>query len=119
MSRSVGAEAEQKAVRFLKEQGYRVLETNYACRMGEIDIVCEEGPTLVFVEVRYRKHSRYGFPEETIGREKKRRVANTARFYLVDRKLGERECRFDVVSILGDKPPILQRNAFQDNLYRS
>jgi putative endonuclease len=119
-TRSVGAEAEQRAVRFLEGQGYRVIHRNYACRMGEVDLICEDGETLAFVEVRYRKASRYGYPEETITREKKRRIANTARYFLLERKLpAERECRFDVVSILGENEPILQKNAFEEDTYRS
>ena len=118
-SRSVGGEAERRAAQYLETQGFKVIERNFTCRLGEIDLVCEEGATLVFVEVRSRKWSRYGHPEESISREKKRRIANTARLYLLERKLGERECRFDVVSILGSDPPIHQRDAFDDSFYKS
>lgn len=115
---SVGSEAEQKAAAFLEGQGYKILERNYRCRLGEIDLICEEAGALVFVEVRHRRWSRYGYPEETITREKKRRIANTARSWLTERRIADRECRFDVVSILGDAAPVLQRNAFEDTTYR-
>jgi putative endonuclease len=116
-TRSVGGQAEQRAARFLEAQGYRILERNYACRLGEIDIVAEEGDVLCFVEVRWRARSRYGYPEESIGRDKKRRISVTARQYLVERKIEGRGCRFDVVSILGDDEPVLQRDAFESDYY--
>lgn len=117
MSRSVGIEAEQKAVRFLESQGYRIVERNYSCRLGEIDIIAEEVDVLCFVEVRSRKRSRYGYPQESITYEKKRRISLTARHFLLARKIEGRSCRFDVVSILGDEAPVLQRNAFESNYY--
>ena len=118
MSRSVGAAAEQKAAQFLESLGYVVLDRNYRCRMGEIDLVCEEGDVLCFVEVRARRHTRYGLPEETITREKKRRIALTARRYLVEKGITERACRFDVVTIVGEGDPVLQRDAWEDVTYR-
>ena len=119
MSRSVGNKAEDAAVRFLVSQGYKILDRNYTCRMGEIDIIAERGDMLCFVEVRMRSNGRYGLPQETIGREKKRKVALTARQYLIERKIEERVCRFDVVTIVGNNEPVLQTNAYEDDTYKN
>jgi len=114
VSRSVGQVAEQKAARFLEGLGYRILHRNYTTRLGEIDIVAEDaGGVLTFVEVRHRRRTRYGVPEETITYEKKRRLWVTARHYLVTHGAEARECRFDVVTIVGDEEPRLQIDAFR------
>lgn len=114
-SSSVGSWAERKAALYLEEQGYKILQRNYRCRSGEVDLVCEDVGIIVFVEVRWRARSRYGYPEETITYDKLRNIVITARHYLATHKLEDRECRFDVVAILGDEAPQLQRDAFRAN----
>src|SRR5438093_6481577 len=98
MSRSVGDEAERRAAQFLQTQGYTILHRNYAGRAGEIDLIAEEQGVLCFIEVRARAHSRYGYPEETITAQKKRRITITARQYLAAHRMEDRECRFDVIT---------------------
>ncbi|HZS38211.1 MAG TPA: YraN family protein [Polyangia bacterium] len=111
MSRAAGAEAERRAEQFLTRLGFRILDRNFTCKGGELDLVCDDDGTLVFVEVRARKHGDFGTPEETISATKRRRLVLAARHYLV--KLGEeRACRFDVVAIEGDEVRHL-RDAFR------
>jgi putative endonuclease len=101
MSRAAGAEAERRAAEYLAERGFRILDRNFTCKGGELDLVCDDGGTLVFVEVRARKDGDHGAPEETIGATKRRRLVLAARHYLA--KLGaEPACRFDVVAIEGE-----------------
>src|SRR5258706_13975095 len=102
MSRAAGATAERLAADYLEQHlGFRLLETNYTCKGGEIDLVCDDAGTLVFVEVRARRDARHGTPEETVGGKKQRRLIHAARHYLMKRKIDDRACRFDVVAIEG------------------
>ena len=102
MSRALGAEAEARAAQFLQRKRFRVLDRNWTCRGGELDLVCEDGDTLVFVEVRARKDTRHGAPLETVRDLKRRRLIRAAEVYLTKKGLWERACRFDVVAIAGD-----------------
>ena len=97
MSRKLGAVAEQRAAVFLSGLGYRVLERNFTCRMGELDIVAQDGDTVVFVEVRSRASLSYGLAAETIVMAKRRKLIKTASLYAQARGL---DCpmRFDVVA---------------------
>ena len=103
-----GRGAEELAVAYLRRQGYEVLERNVRMRFGEIDVVARDGPTLCFIEIRSRSSDRFGLPEESINREKRRRLVRLAEGYLqrpsAMLRAGLREpagpVRFDVLSIL-------------------
>jgi putative endonuclease len=92
-------------------RGFHVLERNFTCRGGEIDLVCEDRDTLVFIEVRARRDGRFGGPAATISSQKRQRLIHAARIYLASRH-EERACRFDVVAIEGGVITHLQ-NAFE------
>ncbi len=110
--RETGRQYEEKAVSFLRQQGYVILEKNYRDRLGEIDIVAEEGAYLVFVEVKYRRDMRNGYPEEAVSARKQGRIRHTASWYLYRHGYGEdTPCRFDVVSIVGEEISLF-RDAF-------
>lgn len=98
----IGAQFELKAVVFLKNLGYEILERNFRLRFGEIDIIARDGETVVFVEVRYRANNDFGAPMETIGPVKRRKIRRTALAYVSGKGL---DCpmRFDVVSIEADR----------------
>lgn len=100
----IGSEGERAAAEFLEARGYRILERNYRTRLGEIDLVAEEGRTLVFIEVKVRRNDRFGGPAAAITSAKQSRIARLAQQYVVSRRLGERPCRFDVVLIRGGDP---------------
>ncbi|HEX6829319.1 MAG TPA: YraN family protein [Burkholderiales bacterium] len=91
-----GAEAERLAERFLAEQGLRLVERNYRCRFGEIDLIMREGDTLVFVEVRLRTHPGFGGAGASITTAKRARLLRTARHYLAGLSRAP-QCRFDAV----------------------
>lgn len=111
--RQTGTRYEQFAVRFLEEQGYRILEKNFRCRQGEIDLIARDGEYLVFLEVKYRKDDRMGTGGEAVGKLKQGRIIRCARCYLMRHaEYMETPCRFDVVSVLGEKAA-LYRDAFR------
>ena len=101
--RATGARYEETAVDFLRQMGYEILERNYRDRLGEIDIVAEEGGYLVFVEVKYRRNADSGVPAEAVTLQKQRDIRMTAHYYLYSRRYGDIPCRFDVVSILAQE----------------
>ena len=100
--RAVGTAYERQAGAFLSEQGYEILQYNYRCARGEIDIIAREGGYLVFVEVKYRKDIRGGHPLEAVNLSKQRKICRTAEYYCLRYGYGEETpCRFDVIGILG------------------
>ena len=96
-----GAAAEEKAAAYLAARGLRLLERNFRVRGGEIDLVCQDGGTTVFVEVRLRSRADYGGAAASITAEKQRRLILAARHWLV--RHGERNCRFDAVLMDGER----------------
>lgn len=93
--RSAGDQAEALAAAFLERRGLRVLERNWRVRGGEIDLICDDHGSLVFVEVRLRTHSEFGGAAASITVTKQRRVILAARHYLAGKR--EQPCRFDAV----------------------
>jgi putative endonuclease len=99
VTRGDGAEA--RAAVFLEERGLKIIARNYRCRFGEIDLVAQTGPTLVFVEVRARTSDRFGGAAASITHAKRRKLLATARYYLRCHGAREVPCRFDVVLLTG------------------
>lgn len=105
-----GREAESRAEAFLRERGYRVLERNARAPGGEIDLVCVDGDTLVFVEVKRRDGARFGSAFSAVDARKRRRLRTAAADYA--QILAPRaRIRFDVVALDGDRTT-LHRDAF-------
>lgn len=109
--RATGADYERKAAAFLESKGYEILEFNFHCRMGEIDIVAKDGEYLVFVEVKYRENARKGHPLEAVSVQKQRTISKCAVYYMTKKGLSYMPVRFDVVGILGEEIQLVQ-NAF-------
>ena len=99
--RQTGAVYEKKAGAYLEEQGYVILQYNYRCRAGEVDIVARDGSFLVFCEVKYRSDRRKGSPLDAVDERKQRTIYRCAMFYLMEHRLQEVPCRFDVIGIEG------------------
>ena len=95
-----GKTGEGIASGFLTQNGYQILDVNYRCPIGEIDIVAREKGELVFVEVKTRKSSALGYPEQAVGTAKQKKMSQLALWYLRDKKVGDAPVRFDVVAIL-------------------
>lgn len=109
--RRIGSKYEREAGIFLEKQGYQVLEYNYRCRTGEIDLIAKENECLVFCEVKYRADNRNGSPLEAVGEQKRKRIFRCALHYLATKGGWEMPCRFDVVGITGEEF-CLVKNAF-------
>jgi len=110
--RRVGTLYEKRAADYLEKRGYRILERNYRCRKGEIDLIAMDGGTLVFLEVKYRRTGSSGDPAEAVNLPKQRTICRVADYYRITHKIGEQvSCRFDVVAILGEEIRLYQ-NAF-------
>lgn len=118
-----GRTGEALAATYLEERGFRVMDRNYRFERSEVDIVCflpapryEDGGELVFVEVKTRRGTGFGLPEEAVGADKQRHLVKAARAWLHERRMEGTPCRFDVVSILlrnGAEPEIHHiENAF-------
>lgn len=124
--RAAGAVYEQRAADYLEKCGYRILQRNFRCRMGEIDIIAQDPgsdessseestkecgiresrirPTLVFVEVKYRRTAGSGGPEEAVTKAKQRTICRVADFYRTRYRIDMRTpCRFDVIAIEGER----------------
>ena len=100
---TLGAEAEDAACAWALARGMTLPARNVRYRFGELDLVLRDGPTIVFVEVRRRRASRFGDGAASIDRKKRRRVILAARAWLASRpRLAEAPCRFDVASVSGD-----------------
>ncbi len=100
--KKLGNRGEKIAAKLLRKQGYRIIEKNYHSRLGEIDIVAKEDESIVFVEVKTRRCTDFGLPEEALSYDKRRRLSKLALGYLAHRRIKDTNCRFDVVSILMD-----------------
>jgi len=97
----VGRYGERLAGRHLLSRGLVLLDRNWRCPSGEIDVVAREGPVLVFVEVKTRRGAKFGTPAEAVGVQKARRLRRLAAQWLAVHSAGERrQVRFDVVSVL-------------------
>jgi putative endonuclease len=103
-----GASAEDVATRFLLDHDYTIVERNYRCQSGELDIIARDGDVLVFVEVRSRADDEHGDPIESVNRRKQAQVARVAAHYLHHKCPQLDDCRFDVVTILGGQVDLYQ-----------
>ena len=111
-----GRQGEDLAAAHLAENGYRILERNYRSVFGEIDIVAEEGDTLVFVEVKSRRSEAYGDPQLAVGPKKQRKISRVAMSYLSEKGWNRRPARFDIVAVkLRPSGNLIEliRNAFE------
>ena len=113
----LGSLGEESAVRFLKENGYKILNRNYKTKFAEIDIIALDKDTLVFIEVKTRHSDKFGMPSEAILPSKQRQISKAALAFLKEKNLFHKKARFDVVSILyslSEKPKFdLIKNAFE------
>ncbi len=110
-----GKAGEELAVRYLKKKGYKVLEQNYTCPVGEIDIIAKDKKTIVFVEVKTRRSMSYGSARLAITPRKQRKISMTALYYLKSNHQMDQHARFDVVTVQstgGTQEIDLIQNAF-------
>jgi len=103
---ALGVWGEDRAVSFLRENGFKILERNYRAPVGEIDIIAQNRLHIIFVEVKTRRGTAFGTPQEAVGVRKQQQIIRTAQWYLQQKKT-KLQPRFDVVAILcqSDGPP--------------
>lgn len=114
--KELGQKGEKAAQIFLTERGYEILETNWRCSYGEVDIIARDGDELIFCEVKTRRTTSAGIPEEAVTPQKRQRYIKMARLYLNRNQVAHSSIRFDVIGIyaLNDSQALLRyaRNAF-------
>ena len=111
--RRIGAAYEEKAAKYLQSQGYQIIERNFRCKLGEIDLIAREQGVLVFLEVKYRE------PTDAVTPMKQRTICRVADFYQMSRRIPESQsCRFDVVAILGEEVRVYKNAFFYENSRR-
>jgi len=112
----LGKEGERVAEQYLKRKGYKLVERNYRCAAGEVDLIVLDRRVIVFVEVKTRTGHGFGTPLEAIQPRKQRKMMQAAQFFLSQKKLHQRDARFDVVGISWPgREPIIEHveNAFE------
>ena len=97
--RILGTEGERAAEAFLRRRRYAILERNYRCKAGEVDLIALHRGVVVFVEVKTRTQEEFGDPLEAVDRRKQRQVIRAARYFIAQHRLYDRDARFDVVGV--------------------
>ena len=112
-TRKIGTVQEQRVAGWLKQHGYDIVEHNFSCRFGEIDLIARDGEYLVFVEVKYRKDNSSGYSLAAVNPAKQKTICKVARYFLaVEYHNVDIPCRFDVAGIDGDEIHWV-KNAFE------
>ena len=110
--RIIGGYKEDIATEYLIEHGYKIIDRNFSCKSGEIDIVAKDKEYLCFIEVKYRENNKYGDALEAINYKKQQKLFKCANIYIMANKLVENlNYRFDVVAIKGENIELIN-NAF-------
>ena len=111
-----GKKGENLAVQFLKNKGYKILETNWRFRRSEVDIIAKDGAILIFVEVKTRSYDYFGKPASFVSARKKVLLQDAASAYM--RKINHAwELRFDIIGILMPSPTDITINHFEDAFF--
>ncbi len=109
---AIGVKGENLAADYLKKNKYKILERNYSCLFGELDIVAKDGKFIVFVEVKLRNTSEFGLPREAVTPQKQRTILVCSKLWLSKNSLMGKPVRYDVVEVYEDKI-ILLKDAFR------
>lgn len=99
-NKDIGSLGEDIAENFLKESGYVILERNFRCKVGEIDVIGKDNKYIVFIEVKTRYGNLYGTPAESITYSKQHKIYKAAQLYILKKKLYNFNFRFDVVEVI-------------------
>lgn len=108
-----GFEYEEIAKKYLLDENYIILEENFICRFGEIDIIAIKDGRLHFIEVKGRKNTKYGYPREAVTYTKQKRLISSAKYYFMLKGKDDYPCQFDVIEIILENREINHiKNAF-------
>ena len=106
-TRAIGTQGEDVAVEYLKNKGYKVIERNFNCRYGEVDVIAYENGYYVFIEVKSRNTLAFGLPREAVTPIKCQRILSVARYWLFKHRLTGVPVRFDVIEIVDGVPSVI------------
>jgi len=117
LNKTIGNYGENLAREYIEKKGYIILEENFLCKLGEIDIIAKDNNYICFIEVKTRSSKRYGTPLESITNAKKRKLYKTAQYYICLKNIHKSYFRFDAIEVTlissGEPPNItLIKNAF-------
>ena len=106
---------EETAAKYLRKKGYKIIETNYRLKFGEIDIIAEKDGVIAIVEVKQRGENAMYSPREAVNFSKQTKIRRTAEYYMMKNGLTNRFFRFDVIEVVGEKNPQINHieNAFK------
>lgn len=111
--RGLGDDYEEIAAVYLKSEGYEMIQHNFQCKLGEIDIIARKDGYIRFIEVKYRSNKRSGFPQEAVNYQKQRKICKAASYYMMKNRYSmDTPCCFDVVAILENEIQLFE-NAFE------
>ena len=100
INQEIGKFGEDIATKYLQKKGYTIIERNFSCKQGEIDIIAKDFSELVFIEVKTRTSKEYGNPAEAVNEIKKKHIETAAEYYLYKTKQQNKFIRFDVIEVL-------------------
>lgn len=112
----MGRKGEELAQAYLEEKGFKVIERNFRCAMGEVDLIAKDRDTIVFVEIKMRSKGGLGMAKEAVDERKQRQISKVALYYLKQRGLLGKRARFDVVAVFKEEEQFsfeLVKNAFE------
>lgn len=95
----LGKKGEDEAVKYLEKEGYRIIERNFSCRQGEIDIIALDEDYLIFIEIKARTSTEYGLPSESVTGRKIKHLTKAIQYYLYKRNLEKANIRIDVIEV--------------------
>lgn len=98
-TQKIGKFGEDEAEKYLKQKGYKIIERNFSCKCGEIDIIALDKNEIVFIEIKARASLKYGLPSEAVTKYKLKHIYKTAEYYLYTRKLQNQNTRIDVIEV--------------------
>lgn len=98
-TQKIGKFGENEAEKYLKQKGYKILERNFSCKRGEIDIIALDKGEIVFIEIKARASLKYGLPSESVTKYKLKHIYKTAEYYLYSRNLLNENTRIDVIEV--------------------
>ena len=95
----LGKTGEEIGTQYLINNGYKLIIRNFRCRQGEIDIIAKDKDEIVFIEVKTRRNTNYGYPIDAVDKRKQKHILNASKYYIYKNKLEKRKIRFDVIEI--------------------
>ena len=95
----LGKTGEEIGTKYLIKNGYKIIIRNFRCRQGEIDIIAQDKNEIVFIEVKTRKNTNYGYPIDAVDKRKQKHILNASKYYIYINKLEKKNIRFDVIEI--------------------